>query len=75
MAAGGFHSELESLALPDHLQPDKQGGHAGVVREFIDCIHTGKAPETICTDNIRSLAMVFSAIESSETCRWIEVRI
>lgn len=75
MAAGGFHSELESLALPDHLQPDKQGGHAGVVREFIDCIHTGKAPETICTDNIRSLAMVFSAIESSETRRWIEVRI
>lgn len=72
---GGFHSELEALALPDDLQADKQGGHVGLVREFVESIHTGKTPETTCTDNIKSLAMVFGAIESSQSGRRIEIRI
>jgi predicted dehydrogenase len=42
-------------------------GHAGLLRDFVDCLRSGRTPETICTDNIRSLAMVFGAIRSAET--------
>jgi hypothetical protein len=32
-----------------------------------------KGPETYCADNIKSLAMVFGAIESSETGERVEI--
>jgi predicted dehydrogenase len=41
-------------------------GHAAVIKEFVDCVATGRTPETICTDNIKSLAMVFAAVESGK---------
>ncbi len=51
-------------------------GHAGVIREFVDCVlHGGPLPQTICTDNIKSLAMVDAAIESAETGGWIEIKV
>jgi hypothetical protein len=37
------------------------------IREFIDAVRNGIEPSTICTDKIKSLAMVFGAIESAET--------
>ena len=43
----------------------KTGGHAGLIQNFIECLRSGQTPETICTDNIKSLAMVFGAIESA----------
>lgn len=43
--------------------------HAAIIREFLDCVATGGTPQTICTDNIQSLAMVHAAIESAETGR------
>ena len=42
-------------------------GHAGVIREFVDSIRNGSTPETVASDNIKSLAMVFAAIESAES--------
>ena len=70
---GGFHSKWEDLdvAIPD---ADKRGGHAGLIRDFVRCIRTGDTPETVCTDNIKSLAMVFGAIESAENGRRVEIR-
>jgi predicted dehydrogenase len=57
-------------------QPDdKSGGHAGLVREFVECIRTGQTPETVCTDNIKSLAMVFGAIESAESGKRVEIKL
>lgn len=53
----------------------KHVGHAGLIREFIDCVRTGRIPETVCTDNIKSLAMVFCSIESAETGKRVEIRI
>ena len=50
-------------------------GHAGCIHHFLDCIHAGRKPETDCTDNIKSLAMVFGAIESAETGRAVEIKI
>jgi predicted dehydrogenase len=44
----------------------KTGGHAGLIADFIECIRSGRTPETIGSDNIKSLAMVFGAIESAE---------
>lgn len=57
-------------------QPDdKTGGHTGLLKEFVECIRTGKTPETVCTDNIKSLAMVFGAIESAESGKRVEIKI
>ena len=52
----------------------KFSGHAGVIREFLDCIHEGKVPQTVCTDNIKSLAMVHAAVESAESGKKIEIK-
>ncbi|MFH1706600.1 MAG: hypothetical protein ABIF71_01585 [Planctomycetota bacterium] len=51
-----------------------QGGHAGAVKDFIRCIRTGKKPETIATDNIKSLAMVFGAIQSADSGKRAAIR-
>ncbi|MDW8344051.1 MAG: Gfo/Idh/MocA family oxidoreductase [Verrucomicrobiae bacterium] len=53
---------------------DKDGGHTGLIREFLECVRTGQVPETICSDNIKSLAMVFGAVESAETGRPVEIK-
>jgi predicted dehydrogenase len=71
---GNFFSECEHVEVPPHDCPqEKTGGHAGLIREFVQCVQTGETPETVCTDNIKSLAMVFGAIESAETGRRIEI--
>ncbi|RYE11000.1 MAG: Gfo/Idh/MocA family oxidoreductase [Hyphomicrobiales bacterium] len=53
---------LEVLPPPDdaHIH-----GHASVIADFLDAIAAGRAPETGGDDNIKSLAMVFGAIESA----------
>ncbi|MCH2176106.1 MAG: Gfo/Idh/MocA family oxidoreductase [Lentisphaeria bacterium] len=43
--------------------------HAGLIREFIDCLDSGEKPLTYCQDNIKSLAMVCAAVKSSEEGR------
>jgi predicted dehydrogenase len=62
---GGFRSELGDIAVPEVGSAARIGGHAGVIRDFVDAVQRGGTPETICTDNIKSLAMVFGAIESA----------
>lgn len=47
-------------------EPLAHTGHAGVIREFLDSLRAGKKPMTDCTDNIKSIAMVLSAVESAE---------
>jgi predicted dehydrogenase len=47
--------------------------HAGVINEFIESLKTGSTPQTICTDNIKSLAMVHAAIESAESGRKVRI--
>jgi len=50
-------------------------GHAGIIREFIDCIKNGGTPQTICHDNIKSLAMVHAAVKSAETGKKVAIKI
>lgn len=50
------------------------GAHAGVIREFIDCVKNGGTPQTICHDNIKSLAMVHAAVKSAETGKKVVIK-
>jgi len=61
---GEFFSESKAQVISPYTG-NKVGGHGGVIRDFVDCVRTGRIPETVCTDNIKSLAMVFGAIESA----------
>ena len=72
---GGFRSELRDVPIPEHDPSEKVGGHQGLIREFIRCVREGGTPETHCADNIKSLAMVFGAIESARKGRPVEIRI
>ena len=72
--ASGFHSTMKDVPVPDYEAPGKTGGHRGLIHEFVRCVQTGEIPETVCTDNIRSLAMVFGAIESAESDRPVSVQ-
>lgn len=55
--------------LPVPLAPDEDEthGHRSVLAEFIDAVKSGRKPETASDDNIKSLSMVFGAIESART--------
>ena len=64
--ADAFFSTLQDVAVPPPAPDAKIGGHAGAIRDFVRCVRTGAVPETLASDNIKSLAMVFGAIESAE---------
>jgi predicted dehydrogenase len=69
---GGFFSQWQNLVLPPARQ-DTATGHAGVIREFVDCVQNGETPQTVASDNIKSLAMVFAAIASAEQQQRVHV--
>jgi predicted dehydrogenase len=71
---GGFRSRVEDLEIPPVNASGKEAGHAGIIREMVECIQTGQTPETICTDNIKSLAMVLAAVESAEQGHPVDVK-
>ncbi len=61
----GLLSSYQDVEIPEY-QARTIGGHAGLIQEFLACIQNGTQPETNAEDNIKSLAMVFGAIESAE---------
>jgi len=68
----GFIREARRLKVP--VRPIERMGHDGVIGEFVDCVVGGGTPETMCTDNIKSLAMVHAAVESAKRGRRVAVR-
>ena len=70
---GGFFSKWRDVEIPPYDAGEKVGGHKGLINEFIRCVRTGETPETVCTDNIKSLAMVFGAIESAEIGKPVKI--
>ena len=70
---GGFISEMETVEIPIEIPAGMEQSHKGVIMEFVRCIRDGGTPETVCTDNIKSLAMVFGAIESAETGQRVHI--
>jgi predicted dehydrogenase len=65
----GLFDKVEPISVPPLDPLDRIGGHLGVMQDFVAAVNNGGEPETAGTDNIKSLAMVFGAIESSETGR------
>jgi predicted dehydrogenase len=61
----GFLREVSEIDVPAPSHEADTHGHASVIQNFLTAIHTGVAPETDGNDNIKSLAMVFGAIESA----------
>ena len=64
--SGRFLLETRELALPPAPADARVGGHEGLIRDAVESLRTGTAPETASDDNIKSLAMVLAAIESAE---------
>lgn len=82
--ANGFGAEAVKHKKNAFIQPvrtisvrpsegNNASGHALTIRHFIQCIRAGRIPETICTDNIKSLGMVFGAVESAESGKRVKL--
>ncbi len=54
--------------------PCKFGGMHGALREMLAFLRTGRKPQTVASDNIKSLAMVFAAIESNKKGKRVLVK-
>ncbi|NOU94625.1 gfo/Idh/MocA family oxidoreductase [Paenibacillus sp. LMG 31456] len=50
-----------------------QSGHAGCLDEMFAALEEGRKPETYCTDNLKSMAMVYGALQSAKEGRKIEL--
>lgn len=61
------------VEVPPPTREEETHGHASVIADFLTAIRTGRAPETAGEDNIRSLAMVFGAIESARSGRTVDL--
>ena len=68
----GHQRPMKELAIPARRLKHEQW--RGALREMLAYLRTGKIPQTECHDNIKSLAMVFSAMESSRKGRRVEIR-
>jgi predicted dehydrogenase len=71
----GFTYPKAPVGLPEPSAEDRVGGHQGLIADFLDCVRTGRQPETSAADNIKSLAMCFAAAESADAGRRVEISI
>ncbi len=74
LESGGFHSKMNEAKTAE-VQPDVPGGIAGSLRDFLHALKTGATPMGECHDNVKSLAMVFAAIESAKTGQRVPVAV
>ena len=74
-ARNGLFDPVASVEPPPLAPEDRIDGHFGVLSDFVSAIRSGSEPETVGRDNIRSLAMVFGAIESAEAGRRVDIVI
>ena len=71
-APAAFRRAVEPVVLPELDTTGLENGHDSCIRDFVDAVRSGRTSETPASDNIKSLAMVFGAIESAEAgCRQI----
>ena len=69
--------EFKLMMEPIQVEPAQISGDgiAGSLNEFLDCLESGATPQSECHDNIKSLAMVFAAIESSRRGERVAVTV
>lgn len=68
-------AELVNTGRIEAVPLESAEGIAGSLEEFLRALETGAVPNGECHDNVKSLAMVFAAVESAKTgnrvaCRW-----
>ncbi len=68
----GFTSQTEVRGVA--VAEGAPSGIAGSLRDFLNALRTGATPMGECHDNIKSLAMVFAAIESAGSGQRVAVR-
>ncbi len=68
----GFHRKLKEVKVP--AERVRFTAMHGGLREMLSFLRTGKLPQTECHDNIKSLAMVFAAMESSRKGKKVVVK-
>lgn len=74
--AGTEQGLLHGFTPIDVPMPEDEAethGHASVIAGFLDAIRTGREPETVSHDNIKSLAMVLAAIESARSGQPVDI--
>lgn len=71
----GLLRDAAPIEVPAPSDIDQTHGHASVIAEFLDAIEEGRPPETASNDNIKSLAMVFAAIESARTRQRVTIAV
>jgi predicted dehydrogenase len=69
----GLFAELHDVETPPIDADQPPDDRRGLFLDFLQALESGGEPETVCTDNIKSLAMVFGAIESAEAGRRVEI--
>ncbi|HWJ75075.1 MAG TPA: Gfo/Idh/MocA family oxidoreductase [Kaistia sp.] len=73
--SAGLFSEVAAVEIPPLDPADRTGGHLGLIQDFVAATRGGPEPETVGHQNIRSLAMVFGAIESATGGRRVDINI
>lgn len=61
------------VEVPMPAREEETHGHASVIADFLNAIRTGREPETVSHDNIKSLAMVLGAIESAKSGQSVDL--
>jgi predicted dehydrogenase len=64
-----------AVEVPPPEREEETHGHASVIADFLAALKEGKHPETEGRDNIKSLAMVFAAIESARSGAAISIAV
>lgn len=70
-----FLREVEALSVPPLCAPDLAQEHASVIHSFLTAIENSHRAETDSSDNLKSIAMVFAAIQSAQQNRPIDINL
>ncbi|MGH6860349.1 MAG: Gfo/Idh/MocA family protein [Phyllobacterium sp.] len=71
----GFFRDLTPVEVPEPADIRQTHGHASVIADFLDALESNRLPETMGDDNIKSLAMVFGAIESARAGKRVQIAV
>lgn len=74
-ARDGLFDQTRPVEVPPLDAADAIGGHFAIMNQFVAAVRGGPLPETVSTDNLNSLAMVFGAIKSAEAGQAVAIEI
>ncbi|HAS83021.1 MAG TPA: oxidoreductase [Verrucomicrobia bacterium] len=69
----GFTRQVKPKTVPRTFPKSHSQGHSSAIALFLESIRKGGVPETVCTDNIKSMAMVHGAVQSATTGKRVQL--